>query len=99
MSQGLTRAVGLPVLVASGCLGLSACGDGKKSAPPSARAPETTAAPEGPPKLAAARVESQLKKILGALSLPAVPTTLYPKGGGPPQQSQIGGGRLKVRSV
>jgi hypothetical protein len=98
------RASGLPLLVVSGCLGLSACGDDKTAAPgtaapETARTTETAATPRQPPTLNAARVESALRKSLHGIELPAIPTTLYPKGGGAPQQSQLGGGRLKVRSV
>ncbi len=97
MSQGPRLAV--PALVSSCCLVLSACGGDNNASPGPARAPETTAAPKKPPTVNAARVESALLRNLRVLPLPAAPATLYPKGGGPPQQSQVGGGRLKVRSV
>ena len=94
------RAVGLSLLVGSGCLGLSACGDDEETAAPeSARTQETAATPKAPPALDAGRVESALRKSLHGVELLAVPTTIYPQGGGAPQQSQLGGGRLKVRSV
>lgn len=90
----------LLVLVATG-LGLAACGGGGNTASEKAATAPTTATttPSKPATVNAARVESTLKRNFRGIGLPAVPATVYPSGGGPPQQTPIGGGRLKVRSV
>jgi hypothetical protein len=99
MSHGSRRS-GLRQLVVAGCLVVCGCGDGDEATKPEAgQAPDTVAAPKAPPTLDEGKVESALEKSLSGIELPGVPTTIYPKGGGPPTQSQIGGGRLKVRSV
>jgi hypothetical protein len=89
------------LIVASGCLGLSACGgDDDSGSAETTRTPETAAAPpKARPVVDTAQVESRLEKILRGVELSALPATIYPKGGGPPEQSQVGGGKLKVRAV
>jgi len=99
MSHGPRLAVGLPVLMVAGALVLAGCGDDDDDSAEPAKAPETAQAPPKPPTVDDAQLESQLKKTLSVLQLPALPTMIYPRGGGPPEQSQIGGGRIKVRSV
>ena len=84
--------------VAAG-LALSACGGGDNQASGPTGTGTSPAAPKAPATVDATKVEAALKRSFKGISLPAVPTMIYPKGGGPPQQSQIGGGRLKVRSV
>lgn len=92
------RAIALAVMVVSACLGASGCGGDDSGSEPD-RGSDTGTTPEAPPTLSAARVESAVKKALDGIELFAIPTAVYPSGGGPPQQSQLGGGRLKVRSV
>jgi len=78
---------------------LAACGGDDDSG--SEPAPESGGATtqEAAPTLNTARVESALKKELDGVELSALPVPVYPPGGGPPEQSQIGGGRVDVRSV
>ena len=92
--------VSLALLLLAAGLALSACGGGdKNTAEKSTGTTPTATTPEKPATVDSARVESALKRNFRVISLPAVPTTLYPSGGGAPQPSQLGGGRLKVRSV
>jgi len=94
----LIRAVVALATVAAGFLGLSTCGE-ESSTPTEAPAPTETATTEAPPTLSSARVEAALKKSLDGTELLALPATLYPEGGGPAQETEVGGGRLNVRSV
>jgi hypothetical protein len=102
MSEGLRPAVPAPLsaLVISGCVALSGCGeDGTADRAPATSEAKTTPTAKEPATLQTARLESLLKRNLRALPLPAVPATIYPQGGGPPEQTQYGGGHLRVRSV
>src|SRR5437867_4039338 len=92
------REISLAVGVVAISVALSACGGGNNKTQKPAGTTGTTATPKAPPTVNAARVEGALKKNLRVISLPAVPTTIYPKGGGVPQPSQLGGGRIKIRS-
>ena len=95
-----TRRAGLAAAATAVALMLVGCGGGDDDEPEKPEAPTgTTAAPEAPPTVDATKVEAALKRSLRVISLPALPTTLYPRGGGPPEQQDIGGGRVKVRSV
>ena len=87
--------------VTAAALLLTACGgdDGGNAASESTAADTTTKAPEQPPVVDANAVEKQLKKNLKGISSPALPVPVYPPGGGPPTQTQLGGGKIKVRSV
>jgi len=87
------------LLLLAVCLGVSACGDEDSDEPAGGGTPETTATAEEPPTLDAGRVEAELKRNLDGVELFALPATIYPDEGGPPEQSQVGGGRLRVRSV
>jgi hypothetical protein len=86
-------------LLVSLFLGFSACGDDDGDEPEASGPQETTATSDEPPTLDAAKVESTLKRNLDGVELFALPATIYPDEGGPPEQSQVGGGRLRVRSV
>jgi hypothetical protein len=98
ISQGPRLAL-LMLLLLAVCLGVSACGDEDSDEPAGGGTPETTATAEEPPTLDAGRVEAELKRNLDGVELFALPATIYPGEGGPPEQSQVGGGRLRVRSV
>ena len=80
-------------LVLAGC-----GGDGEETAKPTAEG-QTTTKPEQPVTVDSAAVEKQLKRNLKGISMPAIPVPVYPPGGGPPEQSELGGGKIKVRSV
>jgi hypothetical protein len=78
---------------------LSACGgDGEETTKPAAEEQPATR-PAQPATVDSAAVEKQLKRNLKGISMPAIPVPVYPPGGGPPEQSQLGGGKIKVRSV
>jgi hypothetical protein len=95
------------MLVVSICLGLAACGDDDSAAPDEtaatgeeATAPDETAATEEEATtLDAAQVESALTKALDGVELIGAPVTFFPEEGGAPEEQQLGGGRLEIRSV
>ena len=90
-------------MVLPAALALAGCGNGGNQAQkPAGTTPGTTTPTTTQPKQAtvnANKVEATLKRSFRGLSAPALPATIYPRGGGAPQQSQYGGGRIKVRSV
>ena len=95
-----TRMRSTVALVATAvALVLAACGgdDGETTKP--AAEGQATTKPEQPPTVDSAAVEKKLKQTLKGISMPAIPVPVYPPGGGPPEQSELGGGKVKVRSV
>lgn len=88
------HAIGAAVLVVSVLLVLAGCGE--EEAP---TAEETADTGEEVATLDAAQVESALTKSLDGTELLGAPTTFLPQGGGAPEEGQVGGGRLEVRSV
>ena len=94
------------VVVVSVCLGLAACGDDDSAAPDETAATEeqapgaeTAATEQEAATLDAAGVESALTKALDGVELIGAPVTFFPEGGGAPEEQQLGGGRLEIRSV
>ena len=86
----------------AGCLALAGCGGdddgGETTATPEASS-EEAAAPEEPATLDTAAVEDEFEKMLDGLELGGAPATIYPPGGGPPEEISYGGGKVEVKSV
>lgn len=94
------RRIGAAALATAVALSPVACGgddEQETTAPAAEEAPAR--APEPPATVDADAVERQLKKNLHGIEQSALPVPVYPPGGGPPEQSQIGGGKVRVRSV
>jgi Domain of unknown function (DUF4333) len=91
----------LLVLVAAASLALAGCGgdDEETTTPAETADSEAAPAPEEPTTLDTKPVEAQLTKTLDGLELGGAPATIYPPGGGAPEQVQFGGGKVEVKSV
>jgi uncharacterized protein DUF4333 len=90
------------VLVASASLAISACGgddDGGDTAAEPEPAAEEAPAPEEPATLDTKPVEAEFTKMLDGIELGGAPATVYPPGGGAPEEVEFGGGKVEVRSV
>jgi hypothetical protein len=93
------RAAAASALVVGACLGATGCGEDDSGSERDEGSQPAAPAPEERPTVDAARVEAALKKELNGIELFALPVPVYPPGGGAPQQTEVGGGRLKLRSV
>lgn len=98
MTQTTSRMLALAAISATVALGSCGGDDGEEPTEPAAQ-DTTPTQPEEAATVDAAAVEKQLKRNLKGISMPALPVPVYPPGGGPPDQTQLGGGKVKVRSV
>ncbi|HEX6117503.1 MAG TPA: hypothetical protein VFY99_10410 [Solirubrobacterales bacterium] len=94
----------LSLLAATGALALSACGgnddsDESDTAADTGTASEAAPAPEEPPTLDTQSVEAELEQTVDGIELGGAPATIYPPGGGAPEQVEFGGGKVEVKSV
>ena len=99
MTQTRATPCCLAVAIVAAALMLAACGGGDEKTTAPAAEDTPAKAPEPPPTVDTEAVERELKKTLHGISLSALPVPVYPPGGGPPKQTELGGGKVKVRSV